>query len=200
MGNMSICFLPKRMQQSSESLLASTHLCTHLCMYMCVCMNLCVCVCVRVSPIVCYILAVFDILIYSLFAAAAASVPSAADSLKTRIAQFLLQSKSKNFYFRHCSVTSQFLFFIFIFATYLFLFISHLFGLCNGANWTILEYIIHFVRVFELDSWGPFMCVRVCVRLFGSQLGISYIAISYTIRAAYMQRFFAFKAIRNFII
>lgn len=44
------------------------------------------------------------------------------------------------------------------------------------------------------------MCVRVCVRLFGSQLGISYIAISYTIRAAYMQRFFAFKTIRNFII
>lgn len=121
MGNMSICFLPKRMQQSSESLLASTHLCTHLCMYMCVCMNLCV-------------FAVFDILIYSLFAAAAASVPSAADSLKTRIAQFLLQSKSKNFYFRHCSVTSQFLFFIFIFATHLFLFISHLFGLCNCAN------------------------------------------------------------------
>lgn len=64
----------------------------------------------RVSPIVCYILGRFDILIYSPFAAA---VAAAADSLKTNIAQFLLQFKSKKFYFRHFFVTSQFYFFLF---------------------------------------------------------------------------------------
>lgn len=63
------------------------------------------------SPIVCYILGRFDILIYSLLAAAAAaSATSAGDSLKTRIAQFLLQFKLKIVYFRHFFVTSQFYF------------------------------------------------------------------------------------------
>lgn len=74
------------------------------------------------SPIVCYTLACFDILIYSPFAAAAAAaVP---DSIKTNIAQFLLQFKSKKLYFRHFFVTSQFSFLYFIFATFSFVYFT----------------------------------------------------------------------------
>lgn len=63
----------------------------------------------------------FDILIYSPFAAAAA----AADSIKTNIAQFLLQFKSKNFTSDIFLSLLSFLFFLFfIFATFSFVYFT----------------------------------------------------------------------------